>query len=748
MSVLDFFPHTTFRPFQKETILDIQQSLDSDEIENVVLESPTGSGKSAIAICLGLYYKSAFLLTSQKILQDQYAKDYSSGRVCVLKGRNNYPCKLLPDFTCEDSYCSTKQCPVKPECFYEIAKQQAVESFVALMNYKYFLCITNYTGTFSDRKLLICDEAHNLDNECMSFVEFSFSSFNLSKLGVTSKIPLYEKLEEYVEWLKMLQEKIKERRKETTEKLKNKFLDVAIISDLQKELESLISQQERVKMFLESYGKIEWIFDITTNEKLRSKTIIFKPLTVGFFAQNLLFKHAEKKLFMSATILDKDSFCKNLDLDSKKTKFIQVASSFPVDIRPIILTRSGNLGKNDIEESLPKIAFDVGRILEFHDSEKGLIHCVDENSKITTKNGSVLIRDIKVGEEVKTYNEKTKKFEFKKVLNNFDQGEQECLKLSFFSTEIVCTFDHPFLTKNRGWVKAKDLNLDDDIVSYYEKRIKKEKCAICNVEFITTLRTSKIRTCSPKCQGVYRHKYRMNVIKLDEYVFDKEKFILYDLNFKKLDIKKKFEYFCEKCKKIFITSIAQQKHRNFKLICRSCATKEGWKNETCKKSHKESDAKSWTQERREISRNNFKKLWSQQSFRKRIVELLHSEEVQRKSVYLSIVARRHIRIDAFDEIFKSTYEYRFAKALNENNIKWSYEPERFSVLVDNKIKYYYPDFYLQKYNLWIEIKGFWFEHQKEKFENFKKQYPEITIKVFYEEQIKQIERKNLYEITS
>jgi len=374
MSVLDFFPHTTFRPFQKETILDIQQSLDSEEIENVVLESPTGSGKSAIAICLGLYYKSAFLLTSQKILQDQYAKDYSSGRVCVLKGRNNYPCKLLPDFTCEDSYCSTKQCPVKPECFYEIAKQQAVESFVALMNYKYFLCITNYTGTFSDRKLLICDEAHNLDNECMSFVEFSFSSFNLSKLGVTSKIPLYEKLEEYVEWLKMLQEKIKERRKETTEKLKNKFLDVAIISDLQKELESLISQQERVKMFLESYGKIEWIFDITTNEKLRSKTIIFKPLTVGFFAQNLLFKHAEKKLFMSATILDKDSFCKNLDLDSKKTKFIQVASSFPVDIRPIILTRSGNLGKNDIEESLPKIAFDVGRILEFHDSEKGLIH--------------------------------------------------------------------------------------------------------------------------------------------------------------------------------------------------------------------------------------------------------------------------------------------------------------------------------------------------------------------------------------
>ncbi|MDD5650314.1 MAG: ATP-dependent DNA helicase [Candidatus Nanoarchaeia archaeon] len=375
MSVLDFFPHKTFRPYQKETILDIQQSLDSDEIENVVLESPTGSGKSAIAISLGLYYKSAFLLTSQKILQDQYVKDYSSGRVCVLKGRNNYPCKLYANFTCEDSYCSTKQCPIKPECYYEIAKQQAVESYVALMNYKYFLCITNYTGTFSLRKLLICDEAHSLDDECMSFVEFSFSSLYLSKLGVTSKIPIYEKLDEYIEWLRMLVPIIKERKKEVTEKLKNKFLDIEIISDLQKELEGLASQEERVKVFLESYTKVEWIFDITTNEKLRSKTIIFKPLTVGFFAQRLLFKNAEKKLFMSATILDKESFCRNLDLEVSKTKFIQVPSTFSPDIRPIILTRSGNLGKNNIEESLPKVVQDIEKILDFHDTEKGLLHC-------------------------------------------------------------------------------------------------------------------------------------------------------------------------------------------------------------------------------------------------------------------------------------------------------------------------------------------------------------------------------------
>lgn len=375
MNVLDFFPHSKYRPQQKETILEIQKYLNDDSIENIILESPTGSGKSAIAMCLGLYYKSAFLLTSQKILQEQYTKDYSSNRVCLLKGRNNYPCKLYTDFTCEDSYCATKTCPIKAQCYYEIAKAAAVNAHVALLNYKYFLCIMNYTEVFSQRKLIICDEAHNIDDECMSFVEFSFSTLYLSRLGVTGKIPTYEKIEEYVDWIRSLIVIIEKRKKEAQEKLKNKFLPLEEASIIQKELESLISQQEKIDNFFKSYDKVEWIFDISVNEKLRSKTITFKPLTIGYFANSLLFKHAEKKLFMSATILDAESFCKNLDLDPNKTKFISVPSSFSPDIRPIFLTRSGNLGKNEIDKTLPNIVKDIEKILEFHDTEKGLINC-------------------------------------------------------------------------------------------------------------------------------------------------------------------------------------------------------------------------------------------------------------------------------------------------------------------------------------------------------------------------------------
>jgi len=372
--VLRFFPHDEFREHQKETLLQIEQAFE-DGKEFVILESPTGSGKSAMGVCIGQYLKSAFLLTSQKILQDQYSADYGSNTVKVLKGRSNYPCIAFPNTTCDDSFCSVKPCSMKSECLYEIAKKRAIASQVVLMNYKYFLCTMNFTTSFERRTLLICDEAHNIDNECMSFVEFNFSSFYLSKLGVTSVIPVHDKIEDYIDWLQLIFAKIKDLRKNVQEKIKNKAtLSELEISDLQKELEGLVTQEEKIDAFITSYGKVEWIFNISYNEKTRSKTIEFKPLTIGYFAEKLIFKHADKKLLMSATILNQESFCKNLDIDINKTIFIQVPSNFPKEIRPIFLTRSGLMGKDHIDKTMAKIATDVGKILDFHDTDKGLIH--------------------------------------------------------------------------------------------------------------------------------------------------------------------------------------------------------------------------------------------------------------------------------------------------------------------------------------------------------------------------------------
>src|SRR5690606_41585163 len=56
----------------------------------VVLEAQTGSGKRAIGVTLAREAGSAFVLTAQKVLQDQYLRDFED--LAVMKGRSNYPC--------------------------------------------------------------------------------------------------------------------------------------------------------------------------------------------------------------------------------------------------------------------------------------------------------------------------------------------------------------------------------------------------------------------------------------------------------------------------------------------------------------------------------------------------------------------------------------------------------------------------------------------------------------------------------
>jgi len=82
--------------------------------------------------------------------------------------------------------------------------------------------------------------------------------------------------------------------------------------------------------------------------------------------------------------------------------------------------------------------------------------------------------------------------------------------------------------------------------------------------------------------------------------------------------------------------------------------------------------------------------------------------------------------DYYKDIWmRSSYEIAFAKYLDRNNIKWFYESERFNLPSST----YTPDFYLPNTNEYIEIKGWWRECKKVKFNLFKQLYPEIKIKV-------------------
>ena len=62
----------------------------------IILEAPTGFGKSAVAIALALSLGSSYICTSTKDLQTQYSRDFPY--IKAAKGKNNFPCLLKQDF--------------------------------------------------------------------------------------------------------------------------------------------------------------------------------------------------------------------------------------------------------------------------------------------------------------------------------------------------------------------------------------------------------------------------------------------------------------------------------------------------------------------------------------------------------------------------------------------------------------------------------------------------------------------------
>ena len=72
---------------------------------------------------------------------------------------------------------------------------------------------------------------------------------------------------------------------------------------------------------------------------------------------------------------------------------------------------------------------------------------------------------------------------------------------------------------------------------------------------------------------------------------------------------------------------------------------------------------------------------------------------------------------------RGNWELSTAKYLTKNHIKWQYEPKTFKF---NKFRYT-PDFYLPEFNLYIEVKGHWYDNSKRKYLNFKKKFKNIIL---------------------
>lgn len=80
-------------------------------------------------------------------------------------------------------------------------------------------------------------------------------------------------------------------------------------------------------------------------------------------------------------------------------------------------------------------------------------------------------------------------------------------------------------------------------------------------------------------------------------------------------------------------------------------------------------------------------------------------------------------------VYRSTYEVRFAQMLQRNRVKFAYEPRTF----DLGSTTYTPDFYLSRYRLWCEVKGWLTAEAEKKLSLFRSRYPKERLAMFPKE---------------
>lgn len=81
---------------------------------------------------------------------------------------------------------------------------------------------------------------------------------------------------------------------------------------------------------------------------------------------------------------------------------------------------------------------------------------------------------------------------------------------------------------------------------------------------------------------------------------------------------------------------------------------------------------------------------------------------------------------------QGTWERNIAIKLSEMNIKWVKLKTNKDIIqyeLDGVIKSYTPDFYLEEYDVYLEIKGYWWGNDKSKMIAVKEQHPEKKIKI-------------------
>ncbi|MDD4109952.1 MAG: helicase C-terminal domain-containing protein [Clostridia bacterium] len=402
INILSHFPSNDAPRAEQITILnDIQKALDNDK-KFIIIQAPTGVGKSHIAATMsamsrypdaeivdlidnyeiqamnsdGFIYEELFLskpsygaavLTVTKSLQEQYYSLFNNAT--ILKGKQNYVCIVDEDFDCDLAPCLLTpkllgECKTSNRCPMLNARREALKSRFGVFNYSSYLSLPDF---LKKRQFIICDEASELEDEIVKnyscnieYSKIDLSALNLERLRTNINGDAYR-------WLTDLSTSLKDVLKENEEQFKKGKNNKRILIGQMAKYRYYKNLYEKVNNVLQNWYKAEYITEITKDEAT------FTPLYVNILAQDF-FKWGDTVILMSATLIDHELFAQTLGIKKEEYAYIEVDSSFDPLKSPIYFDSKTKLNYKNMDEFLPKLVEKALLICDNFKDEKGIIH--------------------------------------------------------------------------------------------------------------------------------------------------------------------------------------------------------------------------------------------------------------------------------------------------------------------------------------------------------------------------------------
>lgn len=387
--------------------------------KHVILDAPTGSGKSYIAVAVARSVEELFdpsrtkfsnsdywsfkttILTTNRNLQTQYLTDFPFIR--NISSKVNYPCAHGTTYGASSCFITVneKKCDFESECSYYINRSlwQAAPLRITNMSFQIEACKAVSGQSKNRATFMIIDECHMLGQKIQDHCKVQFNSKDVDD----NKKYL---LDEEYKLLKNRVSKIQKLIKDNTSKAnlvkiasenKEIFTEIMNASELYRERciqerEGFFEEKKYNKIheisktidFLGELSDMAELMESNLNRLVLNDADVLRPIWPSHFSYYAIFKKADYFLHMSATICNPDSYAEEVGI--RNYAFVQMPNSFPVENRPVFVKPVQKVSTFPLNNYMIK---EIDKIAAKFDDSHGIIHTVSfaranqilENSK-------------------------------------------------------------------------------------------------------------------------------------------------------------------------------------------------------------------------------------------------------------------------------------------------------------------------------------------------------------------------------